>query len=71
MRARAANPRRLEHGLVQLEKSRRLWLAPLEHTLENYPALPAGQLCILPATGHGTIEERPGEVDATIEHFLR
>jgi pimeloyl-ACP methyl ester carboxylesterase len=45
--------------------------APIEHTLEIYRALPAGQLYILPATGHGTMDERPEEVDATIRRFLR
>ena len=31
----------------------------LEHTIALYRSLPAGRLCILPNTGHGTMTERP------------
>ncbi len=42
----------------------------LGHTCELYEALPAGQLCVVPATSHGLPIERPGDVARTIVEFL-
>jgi pimeloyl-ACP methyl ester carboxylesterase len=43
---------------------------PLEHTMEIYRALPHGQLCILPATGHATMDERSEEFNLLARSFL-
>ena len=43
---------------------------PLEETLEIYRQLPHGQLCILPATGHATMQERPEEFNRLTRQFL-
>jgi pimeloyl-ACP methyl ester carboxylesterase len=43
---------------------------PLEETLEIYRQLPHGQLCILPATGHSTMQERPDEFNRLTRQFL-
>ena len=42
----------------------------LDHTLALFRALPQGQLCILPKTGHGTFNERPEWVNAIVLAFL-
>jgi len=42
----------------------------LEHTLEIYHALPAGELCILPGTDHGTFSGRPEWLNPIINTFL-
>jgi pimeloyl-ACP methyl ester carboxylesterase len=42
----------------------------LEETVEIYRALPHGQLMILPATGHGTLQTRPDLVNLAIREFL-
>lgn len=42
----------------------------LEHTLAIYRALPQGELCILPGTGHGTFGARPAWVNPIILEFL-
>jgi pimeloyl-ACP methyl ester carboxylesterase len=43
---------------------------PLEHALEIYRALPRGQLCILPASGHQTMQERSDEFNRLSRAFL-
>ena len=43
---------------------------PLEETVELYRGLPHGQLMILPATGHGTLQSRPELVNLAIREFL-
>jgi pimeloyl-ACP methyl ester carboxylesterase len=43
---------------------------PLEHTVAIYRRLPHAQLCILPATGHATMQERPEEFDRLTREFL-
>jgi len=45
-------------------------LAPLEETLEIYRGLAAGQLLILPATGHTTFQDRAQVMNAAIRTFL-
>ncbi|HUL19408.1 MAG TPA: alpha/beta hydrolase [Steroidobacteraceae bacterium] len=42
----------------------------LEETVELYRGLPHGQLMILPATGHGTLQSRPDLVNLAIRQFL-
>ena len=42
----------------------------LEETVELYRGLPHGQLMILPATGHGTLQSRPDLVNLAIREFL-
>ena len=42
----------------------------LEETVELYRGLPHGQLMILPATGHGTLQSRPELVNLAIREFL-
>ena len=42
----------------------------IEETVEIYQNLPRGQLMILPATGHGTLMERPELVNLAIRQFL-
>jgi pimeloyl-ACP methyl ester carboxylesterase len=42
----------------------------IEQTLDIYRALPHGQLCILPATGHMTMQERPEEFNRLTREFL-
>jgi pimeloyl-ACP methyl ester carboxylesterase len=42
----------------------------IEETVEIYRGLPKGQLIILPATGHGTMRQRPGLVNLAIREFL-
>lgn len=43
---------------------------PLDHTLELYRNLKAGQLCVMPATGHETMRERPDEFNRLVRQFL-
>jgi pimeloyl-ACP methyl ester carboxylesterase len=43
---------------------------PIEHTVELYRRLPQAQLCILPATGHATMQENPDEFDRVTREFL-
>jgi pimeloyl-ACP methyl ester carboxylesterase len=43
---------------------------PLEETLEIFRQLPHGQLCILPATGHSTMKDRPDEFNRLTRLFL-
>lgn len=43
----------------------------IEETVEIYRGLPNGQLIILPATGHGTLWERPELVNFAIREFLK
>jgi pimeloyl-ACP methyl ester carboxylesterase len=45
-------------------------LPRLAHTCELYEALPAGQLCVIPATSHALPIERPAQVARTIVEFL-
>ena len=42
----------------------------IEETVEIYRGLPNGQLIILPATGHGTLLQRPELVNLAIREFL-
>ena len=42
----------------------------LEETVEIYRGLPHGQLIILPATGHGTLQTRPDLVSLAMREFL-
>jgi pimeloyl-ACP methyl ester carboxylesterase len=42
----------------------------LEHALEIYRALPHGQLCILPASGHATMQDRSDEFNRLSRAFL-
>jgi len=42
----------------------------LEQTAEIYRGLPHADLCILPATGHATMEERPDEFNRLVREFL-
>ncbi len=42
----------------------------IEETAEIYRGLPKGQLIILPATGHGTMQQRPELVNLAIREFL-
>jgi pimeloyl-ACP methyl ester carboxylesterase len=42
----------------------------IEETVEMFRGLPQGQLIIVPATGHGTYELRPGLVNLAIREFL-
>jgi pimeloyl-ACP methyl ester carboxylesterase len=42
----------------------------LQETVEIYRALPHGQLMILPATGHGTLQTRADTVNLAIREFL-
>jgi pimeloyl-ACP methyl ester carboxylesterase len=42
----------------------------IEETVEIYRGLPKGQLIILPATGHGTMQQRPELVNLAIREFL-
>jgi pimeloyl-ACP methyl ester carboxylesterase len=43
---------------------------PLEHTVDIYRHLHHAQLCILPATGHITMQERPDEFNRVAREFL-
>jgi pimeloyl-ACP methyl ester carboxylesterase len=43
---------------------------PIEHTVEIYRQLPHARLCILPATGHATMKERPDEFNRLAREFL-
>jgi pimeloyl-ACP methyl ester carboxylesterase len=43
---------------------------PVEHTVEIYRRLPHAQLCILPATGHATMQDRPDEFNRLTREFL-
>ena len=43
---------------------------PAEHTVEIFRGLPHAELCILPATGHGTMTERPEEFNKIVREFL-
>jgi len=43
---------------------------PLAETARIFRALPNGQLCILPATGHNTMGERPEEFNRIVQVFL-
>jgi pimeloyl-ACP methyl ester carboxylesterase len=45
-------------------------LIPLEHTIEIFRALPKGQVCILPGTGHETMRERPEDFNRLTREFL-
>jgi pimeloyl-ACP methyl ester carboxylesterase len=45
-------------------------LIRLTHTGELYEALPAGQLCVVPATSHALPIERPGDVARILLEFL-
>jgi pimeloyl-ACP methyl ester carboxylesterase len=45
-------------------------LPRLTHSGELYEALPAGQLCVVPATSHALPIERPGEVAHVVVGFL-
>lgn len=42
----------------------------LEETTEIYRGLSKGQLLILPATEHGTFEQRPELLNAALKEFL-
>ena len=42
----------------------------IEETAEIFRGLPNGQLIILPATGHGTLQIRPALVNLAIGEFL-
>jgi pimeloyl-ACP methyl ester carboxylesterase len=42
----------------------------LEQTIEIYRGLPQGQLCILPATGHATMDELPDDFNHLTRAFL-
>jgi pimeloyl-ACP methyl ester carboxylesterase len=42
----------------------------IEDTVEIYRGLPNGQLMILPATGHGTMRQRPELSNLAIREFL-
>jgi pimeloyl-ACP methyl ester carboxylesterase len=42
----------------------------LDHTVELYRALPQARLCVLPATGHATFNERPEWVNAIVLAFF-
>lgn len=42
----------------------------LEHTLEIFHALPAGELCVLPATDHATFSRRSEWLNPIISAFL-
>ena len=43
---------------------------PIEETIELFHNLPRGQLFILPATGHGTMQDRPELVNPAMREFL-
>jgi pimeloyl-ACP methyl ester carboxylesterase len=43
---------------------------PLEQTVEIYRQLPHAQLCILPATGHATMRDRPDDFNRLTRQFL-
>jgi pimeloyl-ACP methyl ester carboxylesterase len=43
---------------------------PLEHTIEIYRGLPKGQLCVLPATRHATMIQRPEDFNRLAREFL-
>ena len=43
---------------------------PIEQTLEIYRALPHAQLCIIPASGHATMQDRPEEFNRLTRDFL-
>jgi len=43
---------------------------PLEETIEIYRGLPHGQLFIVPATGHGTLQTRPDLLNPLILEFV-
>lgn len=43
---------------------------PVEHAIQIYRGLPHAQLCILPATGHATMRERPDEFNRLTREFL-
>jgi len=45
-------------------------LPRLTHTGELYEALPAGQLCVVPAMSHALPIERPGDVIHIVVDFL-
>jgi pimeloyl-ACP methyl ester carboxylesterase len=45
-------------------------LPRLAHTCELYEALPAGQLCVIPAASHALPIERPAAVTGVIVEFL-
>ena len=42
----------------------------IEETVEIFRGLPNGQLIIVPATGHGTLQNRPELVNLAIREFL-
>ncbi len=42
----------------------------VEHTIKIYRALPKGQLCILPGTGHETMKERPDDFNRLTRRFI-
>ena len=42
----------------------------IEETVEIYRGLPNGQLIIVPATGHGTLQLRPDLVNLAIREFF-
>jgi pimeloyl-ACP methyl ester carboxylesterase len=42
----------------------------LDETIEIYRGLPHAQLCIFPATGHSTMEERPDDFNRLTRAFL-
>lgn len=44
---------------------------PLEHVLELYRALPAGELAVVPHASHGVLVEKPGLCHDLIADFLR
>jgi pimeloyl-ACP methyl ester carboxylesterase len=43
---------------------------PIEQALEIYRALPHAQLCILPASGHAVMQDRPEEFNRLTREFL-
>jgi pimeloyl-ACP methyl ester carboxylesterase len=45
-------------------------LIPLEETVAIYRQLPHAQLCILPASGHSTMRDRPDEFNRLTRQFL-
>jgi pimeloyl-ACP methyl ester carboxylesterase len=42
----------------------------LEHSRLMAASIPAGELCIVPAAGHGLLDERPGFVTFAVREFL-
>jgi len=45
-------------------------LIALDHSRLMATSIPAGELCIVPAAGHGLLEQRPGFVTFVVREFL-